>query len=189
MCFLNFLIILRLAFQNKATRQPGKPKDFRGVPLGFFDDAQDRDHSSTARNTHRHSSRAPSSSLRSPRALLDRVMSLFRQSHSHTDEAIELQRRPRQSIFSRRGPHVVEVATVQDRKPLAVAPQNRKQQQNQTHGQGSSSQHQAAATATSTTPAPGTTTTGAPTVRSRLLTLLARLVLFLCCAYPPCSNG
>jgi len=44
MCSLNLLIILRLAFQKKATRQPGQLKDSRGIPLGFFDDARDLDH-------------------------------------------------------------------------------------------------------------------------------------------------
>ncbi|KAG1836110.1 hypothetical protein DFJ58DRAFT_189852 [Suillus subalutaceus] len=63
-----------------------------------------------------------------------------------------------------------------------------KQQQNsQAHGQGSSSQSQRTATSTSTTQSaptrsPHATTPRTATVQSRLLTLLARLVLLICCA-------
>ncbi|KAG1762787.1 hypothetical protein EDD22DRAFT_1050513 [Suillus occidentalis] len=70
----------------------------------------------------------------------------------------ELQQRPTRSIFSR-GPRVVEVAAVQDRKPLAVAPQ----QVRRTHATG--------------TTAPGATPTPIP--------WWAHVVLFLCCASPP----
>jgi hypothetical protein len=62
--------------------------------------------SSAARGAHSRprSTQAP---------LLDRFASLFR--HSHADGAIELQRRPTQSIFSHR-PSIVEVSAVQDKQ-------------------------------------------------------------------------
>ncbi|KAG2135844.1 hypothetical protein DEU56DRAFT_948782 [Suillus clintonianus] len=88
------------------------------------------------------------------------------------------------AVFSHRGPRIVDLPTVQDRKPLVVAPQPRPQQQSQLHGQtqASSSQTQHTTTSTSTTPpAPGTgtTTAGEATAPSPHIPWWARLVLFL----------
>jgi hypothetical protein len=154
--------------------------------------------SSTARGTRPHSPAQHPRRTRAP--LLERFSSLFLHSRSNTDGATQLQRLSR-SIFSHHGPHVVEVPTVQDRKvcisflclshrsgliisvqALFVArPAQNTQQQAQSHGQGSST----------APPAPGTNA-GTPGVRpanSRLVRLLAHLVLFLCCASPQHTGG
>ncbi|KAG1861724.1 hypothetical protein DFJ58DRAFT_245296 [Suillus subalutaceus] len=154
-------------------------------------------HSSASRDVHPPSSnRILAPSIRSPRAFLARIPSLFRPSHFHASDATELQQTSRQGIFSHRGPRPVEVAAVRDRKSLYVAPRPKETQQHkgQSHGQGSSSQSRPAATSTSTTqPAPNTSTQGTTprtaTVRSRFLTLLARLVLLICCAPLPSTDG
>ncbi|KAG1758391.1 hypothetical protein EDD22DRAFT_910668 [Suillus occidentalis] len=150
------------------------PIQARRIPQGFFDGVQNGAQSSTARGTRPHS---PAQHLRRTRApLLERFSSLFLHSRSNTDGATQLQRLSR-SIFSHHGPRIVEVPTVQDRKALFVArPAQNTQQQAQSHGQGSST----------APPAPGTNA-GTPGVRpasSRLVRLLAHLVLFLCCASP-----
>ncbi|KAG1861729.1 hypothetical protein DFJ58DRAFT_245321 [Suillus subalutaceus] len=158
---------------NNATRRP--PIHARRIPPRFFDDMQGDIHSSASRDVHPPSSnRILAPSIGSPRAFLARIPSLFRPSHFHTSDATELQQTPRQGIFTRRGPRTVEVATVQDRKSLFVAPRPKKtqQQSGQSHGQGSSSQSQPVATSTST-----------------FLTLLARLVLLICCAPLPSTDG
>ncbi|KAG1758890.1 hypothetical protein EDD22DRAFT_170690 [Suillus occidentalis] len=118
--------------------------------------------SSTAHPTHTlssayHPRRALAPSSADLRALLNRISSFFHHSRSNTDATTELQQRPACSIISR-GPRIVEVATVQDRKPLAVAPQ----QVRRTHATG--------------TTAPGATPTPIP--------WWAHVVLFLCCASP-----
>ncbi|KAG1861727.1 hypothetical protein DFJ58DRAFT_245329 [Suillus subalutaceus] len=177
---------------NNATRRP--PIHARRIPPRFFDDMQGDIHSSTSRDVHPPSShRILAPSIGSPRAFLARIPSLFQRSHFHTSDATELQQTPRQGIFSRRG-RTVKVAAVRDRKSLFVAPRRKEMQQqsSQSHGQGSSSQSQAASTSTSTTqPARNTqaTTPGVPTARSRLLTLLARLVLLICCAPLPSTDS
>ncbi|KAG1762784.1 hypothetical protein EDD22DRAFT_1026131 [Suillus occidentalis] len=140
-----------------ATRLP--PIQARRISPGFFDGVQNSSQSST---THtRSSAYHPRRTLAPPsadlHALLNRISSFFHHSRSDTDAATELQQRPARSIFSR-GPRVVEVAAVQDRKPLAVAPQ----QVRRTH-------------ATSTT-TPGATPKPIP--------WWAHIVLFLCCASP-----
>ncbi|KAG2060533.1 WD40 repeat-like protein [Suillus hirtellus] len=167
-----------------ATRHP--PIQARRIPPGFFDGTQ----SSTARGTHTlspaHNPRSPRPPLSAiPRALLERLLSSFHHSHSDADGATELQQRPRRSIFSR-GPPIVEVATVPDKKTLFVAPQPWPQQQSPSHAQGSSSQSQP-----TTTPAQGTSTAvpGAATAQSPRIPLWARFVLFICCASPPYANG
>ncbi|KAG1773764.1 hypothetical protein EDD22DRAFT_1046488, partial [Suillus occidentalis] len=76
--------------------------------------------SSTAHPTHTlssayHPRRALAPSSADLRALLNRISSFFHHSRSNTDATTELQQRPACSIISR-GPRIVEVATVQDRK-------------------------------------------------------------------------
>ncbi|KAG1825360.1 hypothetical protein EV424DRAFT_678048 [Suillus variegatus] len=101
-----------------ATRRP--PIQARRIPPGFFDDTQ----FSTVRGTRTlspvHNSRSHRPSLSAiPRALLERLSSFFQpHSHSNVDGATELQQHPRRSIFSR-GPRIVEVATVPDKKVLS----------------------------------------------------------------------
>ncbi|KAG1828483.1 hypothetical protein EV424DRAFT_1385205 [Suillus variegatus] len=163
---------------SDAARHP--PTQVRRIPPAFFDGVQNGAQSSAAHGTHHCS---PARSTRAP--LLERLSSLFHHSHWNTDGATELQRRPRRSIFSR-GPRIVDVATVQDRKALYVAPRPRPQQQRPLHGQGSS-QSQPTATTTSTTPDQGTSTAapGAATAQSPPIPLWVRFVLFLCCVSPP----
>lgn len=180
---------------NHATRHPTQLKDaHRGLP-GFFDGVS---HSSTTRNIHHRSParsyNALSTSFGSRTMLFGRLPSLFRHSRLKTDEATELQQHPKQSIFSGRSPFTVEVATVQDRKPLAVAPRPGKQTQQQhrrSQAQASLSLTQPAIPSTSIEPAPGTnmTTPDVAIAQSRPIPLWARLVLFLCCASPPHANG
>ncbi|KAG1759853.1 WD40-repeat-containing domain protein [Suillus occidentalis] len=105
---------------NGATRLP--PIQARRIPPGFFDGVQNSSQSSTAHATHTHSSayhprRALAPSSADLHALLNRISSFFHHSRSDTDAATELQQRPTRPIFSR-GPRVVEVAAVQDRKLL-----------------------------------------------------------------------
>ncbi|KAG1836112.1 WD40-repeat-containing domain protein [Suillus subalutaceus] len=180
-----------------ATRRPAIPA--HRTPPRFFGDMQGDIHPCTSPGVdHPSSNRVLAASIGSLRALFARIPSLFRRPHSHTGNATELQQTQRQGIFSRHGSRTVDVAAVQDRKSLFVAPRpKREQQQNsQSHGQGSSSQSQPATTSTSTTQlAPNTNSgtqanrPGVPTVRSRLLTLLARLVLLICCAPLPNTDG
>ncbi|KAG1900903.1 uncharacterized protein F5891DRAFT_272802 [Suillus fuscotomentosus] len=93
---------------SDAARHP--PIQVRRIPPAFFDGVHNGAQSSAAHGTHHCS---PARSTRAP--LLERLSSLFHHSHWNTDGATELQRRPRRSIFSR-GPRIVDVATVQDRK-------------------------------------------------------------------------
>ncbi|KAG2343315.1 WD40 repeat-like protein [Suillus weaverae] len=142
-----------------ASRRP--PIHARRISPGFFDGVQP----SAARGTHTlstaHNPRSAQQYFSAnPRLLLDRLSSFVHQSRSSADEATELQQRPRRSIFSR-GPRIVEVATVQDRKPLAVAP---RQVQERSH-----------------TRPPGTTAPGATPTQSRPIPLWAHVVLFLFC--------
>ncbi|KAG1883985.1 hypothetical protein F4604DRAFT_231375 [Suillus subluteus] len=146
------------------------------MPPRFFDDIPGDIHSSTSRGIHHPSSHRILAHLR---ALLARIPLLFHHPRSHTNQATDLQQKQRQGIFSRRSPRTVEVAAVQDKKYLFVAPQPKDthQQSSQSHSQGSSSQSQPAATSTSTTPpAPNSstqaTTPDVPTLQSRFLTLL-----------------
>ncbi|KAG2341469.1 hypothetical protein BDR05DRAFT_965150 [Suillus weaverae] len=152
--------------------------------------------SSTTRGTHSHSSgrRTVSPFSWSPRALLGRLSSPFRGS-TNDGEATELHQRQRRTIFSRRRPPVVEVAAVQDKQALFVArrpEQDKAQQQQQPRrpAQTSTSQTQPTASSTSTTP-PDTNTTkpGAPTVKSRIISVWAHLVLFVCCASAQHTNS
>ncbi|KAG0695672.1 quinon protein alcohol dehydrogenase-like superfamily [Suillus ampliporus] len=109
---------------SDATRRPPRLKDPRRLPPGFFDDVRTGVHSSGTRSVHPRPSarhRTLASSSANPLALLGRFSTLFRRSPSDTSEAIELQRRPRSTLFSPRGPRVVEVPTVQDRRSLVVA--------------------------------------------------------------------
>jgi len=161
----------------------------RRIPPTFFDDFDI--HSSTSPGVHHHSShRVLAPSIESARALFSRFPSLFHRSHSGTGD--ELQQTQRQGIFSRRGPRVVQVAAVRDKQTLFVAPRPKQEQQqsSQLHGQGSSLQSQATATSTpvpnSSTQAPTAT---AVTMKSRIFTLLARLVLLICCAPLPSIDG
>ncbi|KAG2033213.1 hypothetical protein BDR03DRAFT_967968 [Suillus americanus] len=179
---------------SNATPRP--PTQARRIPQDFFDGVQHGTQSSAARGTHSHS---PAQHLRSTFAsLLDRLSSLFRQSHSDTDGVLELQQRSRWSIFSHRGPRIVEAPTVQDRKALFVARQPERdkakraqQQQTQSHSQAkiSSSHIQSNPSTSGTPPAPATTTPRARPAHSRLVRLLSQLVLFLCCASPQGGNS
>ncbi|KIK31783.1 hypothetical protein CY34DRAFT_19575 [Suillus luteus UH-Slu-Lm8-n1] len=103
---------------SSATRLP--PIQARRIPPGFFDGVQNSSQSSAAHATHIRSSAyhprgalAPSSA--DLHTLLNRISSFFHHSRSDTNAATELQQRPARPIFSR-GPRVVEVAAVQDRK-------------------------------------------------------------------------
>ncbi|KAG1874839.1 hypothetical protein F4604DRAFT_721964 [Suillus subluteus] len=155
------------------------PIQARRMPPNFFDGVQNGAQSSAARSTH---PRYPAQHPRNTHAaLLERLWSIFRQSHTDSDGAIERQR-SRLSIFSHRGPRIVEVPTVQDRKALYVArPAQKTQQQAQSYGQGSSM----------TPPSPGTNTAtpGGRPARSPLVRLLTHLVLFLCCASHQRTSG
>lgn len=155
------------------------------IPPGFFDSAQFPD-TSTLSPVHnpRRLSVHQSLSTNPPR-LLESLLSFFHRSHSNADGETELQQRPSRSTFSH-GPRIVEVATVQDRKALYVAPRPRPQQQSQSHVQGPSSQSQPTATSSSTIPVQGSSTV---TVQSPPVPLWARLILFICCASPPHANG
>ncbi|KAG1874848.1 hypothetical protein F4604DRAFT_2008768 [Suillus subluteus] len=143
---------------SNATQRP--PIQARRVPQGFFLTAYKM--SSAARGSHPRSPAEYPRSTRTPLPLAERLSLLFRQPHSDTDGTIELQRRPRRSIFSHRDPRIVEVPTVQDRKPA-----QKTQQHAQSHGQGSST----------IPPVPGTDTAtlGEISVRSQLVRLLALL--------------
>ncbi|KAG1778784.1 hypothetical protein EV702DRAFT_1195806 [Suillus placidus] len=109
-----------------------------------------------------------------------------------------------------RRPRVVDVAAVRDKQALFVArrPERDKAKQVQEHqkqlhsqAQTSASQTQPAIASTSTrppapgpnapTPGPNATTPSAAATRSQPIRtpLWARLVLFLCCASPPHTNG
>jgi WD40 repeat protein len=100
---------------NNATRRP--PIQARRIPQHFFDGVQNGVQSA-ARGTHPSSLAPHSRSTRAP--LLERWSSFFRHSHPDTDGAMELQQRSRWSVFSHRGPRIVEVPTVQDRKVCLV---------------------------------------------------------------------
>lgn len=187
----------KFLMDTDATRRPARLNVAHALPQGFFDDTYDGIHSSTPRGAHTHSSglRTVSPFSWSPHALLCRLSSQFRSSE-HDGESTELHHWQQRTIFSRRSPPVVEVATVQDKKALFVArrPEQDKAQQQKPHrpAQASTSQTQPTTSSTSTThPAPdgNTTTPGAPTVKSQILTVLARLVLFVCCAYTQHTNG
>ncbi|KAG1838817.1 hypothetical protein DFJ58DRAFT_733640 [Suillus subalutaceus] len=154
-----------------ATRRP--PIQARRISPGFFDG------SSAARGTHTLSP-AHSACLSPPipRALLERLSSFFHHSHFNANGAPKLHQCPSRSIFSR-GHCIVEVATVQDRKALYVAP--RPQQQSQSHVQAlSQSQPTATASSMSTTPVQGT----CAAAQSPPIPLLTCFVLFICCASP-----
>ncbi|KAG1738580.1 hypothetical protein EDD22DRAFT_1053579 [Suillus occidentalis] len=118
-------------------------------------------------------------------ALISRLASLFR-SQPHANEEIELTQHPNRL-------RVVEVAAVRDRQALVVArgPQfekaKRAHEQARLHAQyqASSSHTQPADASTSTThPTPMTTAAQPPPI-----SWWAQIVLFLCCAYPPHTNG
>lgn len=167
----------------------------------FFDDTPDGDYSSAPRN-HNSSARhhrGPFRPLGSrSRVLFSRLSSLFRRSQINADQTTELQQPPRQSIFSRRGPHVVDVAAIRDKQALYVAPRPRindkvKPQHGQSHGQAQASIPQTlpADVSVPTTPLdPATATAGAanvavqssPVVIANKPPWWARLVLFICCA-------
>lgn len=174
-----------------------------------------RSQSSTTHGAHTYSSgrRTVSPFSWSPHALLGRLSSQFHSS-KHGGEATELHHRQKRTIFSRRSPPVVEVATVQDKKVwlsetvfnpqspmismqalfVARRPEQDKAQQQKPHrpAQASTSQTQPTTSSTSTAhPATdsNTTTPGAPTVKSRILSVLPHLVLFVCCASTQHTNG
>lgn len=154
---------------------------------GFFSDVIDGPYSSrTYGNYYRSSARRPRPlvpSFETANTLFDGLLSPFRCSHhTGTDDATELQQRPRRSIFSR-DPRIVGVAAVKDREVIFTAPPppRRTQQRTQSQGQGSFT----------IPPVPGNNPT---TPRSRHphplpVRLLAHLVLFLCCASPQHANG
>ncbi|KAG2125812.1 WD40-repeat-containing domain protein [Suillus clintonianus] len=167
------------------------------LPPDFFDDMRDGVHSSTAySNRYRSSARRRPLAHSSRNTLFRGLSTLFRRSPFNINQATELQQRPRRSIFSHGGPHVVKVAAVRDKQALYVAPPQVKKTQAQPQGQvqSSSSQSQPAAASTSTAPpasapapAPdtqpnGNTIPSARPAHSLPLRMLAHLVLFLCCA-------
>lgn len=157
----------------------------RIVQPGFFDSAQSFEGRGTHTLSPTHGPRSISPSFSaSPRELLERLLSFFHHSHSNAGGGTELQQRQSRSIFSR-SPRIVEVAAVQDRKALYVAPRPRPQQQSQSHVQGPTSQSQPTATSTSTT----TVQVSATTAQSPPVPLWARFVLFICCASPSYANG
>ncbi|KAG2343241.1 WD40 repeat-like protein [Suillus weaverae] len=166
------------SMNSNATRRP--PIQVRRIPPAFFDGVQNGAQSSAARGTHHGSPAHNSRSIWTP--LLNRFSSLFHHSHRDTDDATELQQRPRRSIFSR-GPPIVEVAAVKDREVIFTAPPppHKTQQQTQSHAQGSST----------TPPAPGpNATTPRPRYPHSLpVRVLAHIVLFLCCASPQHPDG
>lgn len=188
----NKVTAVKSSFDRGATRRATQFKGARRLPPGFFDDAREGANSSTTRGTHPHSSvrrrRVPSSGSH-PRIIFGRFSSLFSRSQLNAGEATKQSQHHRQTIFAPRGPHVVEVAAVRDKQALFVARRperdSDKAQQQRTKSQGqaqaSSSQSQPAATSTSTT--------SPPAVQSRPIPLLARFVLFVCCASPPHVDG
>ncbi|KAG0693093.1 WD40-repeat-containing domain protein [Suillus ampliporus] len=135
-------------------------------------------------------------SLGSPTALLARLSSLFHRPQINARAATSPQQRPRRSIHPHHRPPRVDVAAVRDRQALFVArrPERDKPkpaQQPQHQPQASTSQTPTASTST-TPPAPATsiaTPSAAITQPRRPIPLWARLVLFICCASPPDSNG
>ncbi|KAG2054086.1 WD40 repeat-like protein [Suillus hirtellus] len=172
---------------SNTTRLP--PIHARRIPPTFFDDFDI--HSSTSPDVHHHSShRIVVPSIESARALFARIPSLFHHSRSSAGDGLRQTRG--QGIFFRRGPRAVQVAAVRDKQTLFVAPrpEQKQQQSSQLHSQGSSSQSQPTGTPTpvpnSSTQAP---TAAAVTMKSRVLTVLARLVLLICCAPLPSTNG
>ncbi|KAG0694555.1 WD40-repeat-containing domain protein [Suillus ampliporus] len=106
-----------------ATRRPAP----HCLPPGFFNDAQNRVHSSATRSFHPHSSAhrrrsaLASSSGSGLRTLLSRLPSLFRRSQPN-DVAMPLPQHQWHSTSSSRGSHSVEVAAQRDKKALYVAP-------------------------------------------------------------------
>ncbi|KAG2069021.1 WD40 repeat-like protein [Suillus decipiens] len=184
----------KLLMNTDATRRPARLNIAHSLPQGFFDDAHDGLHSSTMRGTRTHSSgrRTVSPFTWSPRALFGRLSSPFRRSEND-GEATELHQRQKRSIFSRRSP-AVKVPAVRDKQALFVAPRPKKDraQQQQPHrpAQASTSQTQPSSTSAGP-PAPDTNTTtpGTPTVKSRILSVLAHLVLFVCCASTQYTNS
>ncbi|KAG2151669.1 quinon protein alcohol dehydrogenase-like superfamily [Suillus bovinus] len=127
-------------------------------------------------------------------ALFSQLSSLFR-SRPHTNEEIELPRRPN-------CPRVVEVAAVRDKQTLVVArgPNFMKskraydEQQSKLHDQAQPSSSHTQPTNTSqsaTLPASGanTTTVGTTATRSLAIRLWTEVVLFLCCASQSHANS
>lgn len=155
---------------SDATQRPAQIKNARRLPPTFFNDVHGNIHSPRVQGTHpenhQHNAHTVSSGSPNPIVLLGRLSSLFRRSHPNTNEATELQRRPRRSIFSPHGPRVVTVAAVQDRKPLAVAPRPKRERSSHTQSA-------------------GTTTPGAIPAQPQHIPWWAHVVLFLCCASPP----
>lgn len=191
---------------NSDATPPAQSKNAGRVPLGFFDGMQleGNIHSSTSRGVHHPSSTRRSNCALTPsmgisRILLDHLPLLFRPSHSPTSEAAELQQRSRLTIFSRRGPRTIEVAAIQDKQALYVAPRpehekakymQQQQSQSQSQAQVLSSQTQPTDASTpATPPATSSTTAGAVGARQPRISLWARIVLFLCCASPPDADG
>ncbi|KAG2038666.1 WD40-repeat-containing domain protein [Suillus americanus] len=147
-----------------ATRRP--PIQARRIPPDFFNGVQNDTQFSTARATDPHSPahrprRALALSFANLHGLLERLSSFFHHSRSNDDAATELRQRPSRSISSR-GPCIVEVATVQDRKPLAVAAPRQVQHTNTT----------------------GATAAGATPAQSPPFSWWTHVVLFLCCTSP-----
>ncbi|KAG1835771.1 hypothetical protein DFJ58DRAFT_201082 [Suillus subalutaceus] len=131
----------------------------------------------------------------SSRALLGHLLSPFRSS-KNDGEATELHQRQKRTLFPRRSPPAVEVPAVRDKQALFVArgPEQDKAQQQQPHrlAQALASQTQPTASSTSTAPPapdPNTTKPGAPTVKSRIFSVLAHLVLSVCCASAQYTDG
>ncbi|KAG1879055.1 hypothetical protein F4604DRAFT_1752599 [Suillus subluteus] len=156
---------MNFKFSNTTRRSPIHVLQ---VPQGFFDGVQNGAKFSTARDTCPRSAAHHTRSARAP--LLARFSSFFRR--SHTDDATQLQQRPRQTTFSR-GPRIVEVATIRDKESVFLArpPRQETQPQHQSHGRGSST----------IPPAPDTATRLAHSRPS----LWTRLVLCLCCVSLP----
>lgn len=167
----------------------------------FFDDTPDGNHYSVP-GYHNSSARHRRGSFRlsgsRSRVLFSRLSLLIRHSQLNTDKTTALQQPPRRSIFSRRGPHAVEVATIRDKQALYVSPprprvNNKVKPQ---HGQAQTSIPQtlpAAGSASTTPPDPATTTAGAESAAPQsspvvVIPWWARLVLFICCASAQYTN-
>lgn len=182
----------KLLKNSDATRHPAQPMKAHRVPPGFFDDLRGNIHSSTSYGVHPSSDRrshCPLTPSISP-VLLGRLPLLFRRSHSHTSESTEIQQHSRLTTLFRHGPLTLQVAAVRDKQALFVARRPEYEKAKQMQLQKTQSQGQVQVLSSQTQPTDASTSekppaTDAATVQLQPLSLLARLVLIICCASPP----
>ncbi|KAG2345775.1 WD40 repeat-like protein [Suillus weaverae] len=164
-------------------------------PQSFFDGTQWRVHYLATRHAHTQpSARRRSSILASlgsrPLAALNRLSSLFQHAPPIDYDATQLQQRSRQGSSHR--PPVVEVAAVQDKRTLYVAPPRNKKSKievTQTQGQQSVQNQPVASSSRHDTTAAGemsaTPITAADSATTPVVAKLTRwwihIVLFACC--------